>query len=345
MKRQARRTLTGFAACLVAGFASLAGGTSAEANEEVILRLNFTPWAMHAQYFAALEQGFYAEEGLDVEIRPASSGQQNEVLIATGREHFGVSNADSFIKARGAGLPVVTVMADQPDTPFSVITLEESGITEPADMEGKKLSWFPANVPALVEPLLNSGGLTGDDIEFVNVGRGSEVQLLASGGVDAIFGFFYGQALTLEEQGMPTHAMPVRDYGVEFHGNVIYTSDDIVENRPELVEKFLRATLRGLIWTKDNMDEAMDYIIEASPDRNHGLEVRKLEMIYDFYNTPEYEEYFGKMGDEKWQSSIDILASGDDLERIPEPSELYTNQFLENLPEARELAELIRSGS
>lgn len=323
----------------------IAGASVAEANEQVILRLNFTPWAMHTQYFAALKQGFYADEGLDVEIRPASSGQQNEVLIATGREHFGVSNSDSFIRARGAGLPVVAVMADQPDTPFSVVTLKSSGIDEPAKLKGKKIAWFPANVPGLIEPLLKHGGLTRDDIEFVQVGRGSEVQLLASGGVDALFGYFYGQALTLEEKGFPTYAMPVRDYGVEFQGNIIYTNDDLVKNRPELVEKFLRATLRGLIWTKDNMEEGMNYIIEASPDRMHGLEVRKLKMIYEFYNTPAYDEYFGKMTDAKWKSSIDILASGGDLDRTPEPGELYTNQFLEKLPEAKELAKLVRSGS
>lgn len=324
---------------------SLVAFTAANANDDVILRLNFTPWAMHAQYFAALEQGFYADEGLNVEIRPAASGQQNEVLIATGREHFGVSNADSFIKSRGAGLPVVAVMADQPDTPFSVITLEANDITGPEDMAGKRLAWFPSNVPGLIAPLLASGGLTLDDVEFINVGRGTEQQLLVSGGVDAIFGFFYGQALTLNHMGYPTLAMPVRDYGVEFQGNIIYTNENLVENDPELVERFLRGTLRGLIWTRDNMDAAMDYIIAASPDRDHGLEVEKLELIYDFYNSDEYAEYFGRMSDEKWQSSIDILAESGDLETIPAPSDLYTNQFLERIPEAAELSRLVRSGT
>ncbi len=317
----------------------------AVANDNVILRLNFTPWAMHAQYFAALEQGFYAEEGLNVEIRPAAAGQQNEALIATGREHFGVSNADSFIKARSAGLPVVAVMADQPDTPFSIITLEENPIHGPEDMAGMKLSWFPSNVPGLVEPVFRAGGLTGSDIEFVTVSRGSEQQLLVAGAVDAIFGFFYGQALTLNHMGHPTRVFPVRDYGVEFQGNIIYTSDALVENDPELVERFLRATLRGLIWTKDNMDQAMDYIIAASPDRDHGLEVEKLEMIYEFYNTEDYADFFGQMHEWKWQTSIDTLAETGDLERIPEPSELFTNRFLENIPEAAEFGQMIRDAA
>src|SRR4051812_29382242 len=87
----------------------LALSPGARAEDKVILRLNFTPWGMHAQYYAALKQGFYKAEGLDLEIRPAAAGQQNEVLVASGREHFGVSNADGFIKARSNNVPVIAI--------------------------------------------------------------------------------------------------------------------------------------------------------------------------------------------------------------------------------------------
>ena len=66
------------------------------------MRINFTPWAMHAQYYGGVAQGIYKAEGIDLEIRPPSAGQQNEVFIATGREQFGVANADGFIARAGA---------------------------------------------------------------------------------------------------------------------------------------------------------------------------------------------------------------------------------------------------
>jgi NitT/TauT family transport system substrate-binding protein len=109
-------------AALALAFATLSAGV-AHAQDKVVMRINFTPWAMHAQYYGGLAQGIYKAEGIDLEIRPPSAGQQNEVFIATGREQFGVANADGFIRARGGGLPVVAIMADEPDTPFSVITL------------------------------------------------------------------------------------------------------------------------------------------------------------------------------------------------------------------------------
>src|SRR5882757_6796106 len=117
--------------------------SAAQAADNVVMRINFTPWAMHAQYYGGLSQGIYKAEGIELEIRPPSAGQQNEVFIGMGREQFGVANADGFIRARASGIPVIAVMADEPDTPFSVITLKKDNITSPSQLKGKKISWFP----------------------------------------------------------------------------------------------------------------------------------------------------------------------------------------------------------
>jgi NitT/TauT family transport system substrate-binding protein len=331
---------------LIAALAAAGGASASRAGEPVIFRLNFTPWGMHAQYYAALKQGFYAAEGLDVEIRPAAAGQRNEALIATGREQLGVTNADSFVLARATGLPVVAVMADQPDTPFSIFALKSSNITKPQDLKGKKLAWLQANIKGLVDPLLKAGGLTRSDIQYIEVGRGTEVQILAAGQVDAALGYYYGQPLTLEMRGFPTDVMPLKDYGVQFYGTVIYTSDSFAKAKAATVEKFLRATLKGLMWTKDHVEEAMNEVIAVAPDRDHALESRKLRMIYDLYAaSPDYKERFGAMVPAKWQSSIDILAEGGDLQRKPTPSELYTNTFIEKLPETKQFADMLHAKS
>lgn len=328
-------------AALIAASTLVAMSGGAQAAEAVVMRLNFTPWGMHAQYYAAQHEGFYKAEGLDLEIRPAAAGQQNEVLIATGREQFGVSNVDSFIKARANGVPVVAIMADQPETPNSIITLASENITKPADLKGKKLSWFQSNVAAMIDPLLAAGGLKQSDINFVVLTRGSELQMLAAHQVDAIYGYYYGQPLTLEMKGFATNVMALKDYGVHLYGTIVYTSESIARKNPELARKFLRATLKGLIWTKDHMDEAMNEVVAVAPDRDHDMEVRKLKLIYDIYRSPDFAAGFGLMNDAKWQSSIDIMSKGEPLPRVPAPAEMYTNTFLQSLPESKQLAELI----
>jgi NitT/TauT family transport system substrate-binding protein len=327
-------------AAVAAGGPLVAG--QAFGADKVVMRINFTPWAMHAPYFGGRAQGFYEKEGIDLEIRPPSSGQQNEVFIATGREQFGVANVDSFVKARASGLPVVAVMADEPDNPFAIITLKKSGITGPDKMKGMKLAWFQTNVMGLVEPVLHKGGLTRKDIEFVMVARGAEVQMLAAGQVDGLFGYSFGQALTLEMRGFPVNVFPVRDYGVKFYGTVIYTNEALLKSNPDLVKRFVRATMKSLIWTHDNIAAAMKEIVAVSPDRDLKLESRKLELIYGLYNSPDYSQRFGLMNDAKWQSSIDILAESGDLPKKPVAKDMYTNAFVESLDEAKTLAGLVK---
>jgi NitT/TauT family transport system substrate-binding protein len=318
------------------------GAGPALAQDKVVLRINFTPWGMHAQYFGGRAQGFYKEEGIDLEIRPPSAGQQNEVFIATGREQFGLTNADAFVKARGSGLPIVAIMADQPDNPFAVITLKKSGIDGPAKMKGMKLAWFQANVQGMLDPLLQKGGLTRKDIEFVMVARGAEVQMLAAGQVDGLFGYSFGQALTLEMRGFPVNVMPVRDYGVKFYGTVIYTNETLLKTNPDLARRFLRATVKSLIWTRNNIETAMKEIVAVSPDRDLKLESRKLELIYGLYNSPDYAQRFGLMNDDKWQSSINILAESGDLPKKPNPNDMYSNAILESIDESKALAEVVK---
>jgi NitT/TauT family transport system substrate-binding protein len=339
VKRAAIRVLSATSALVVA---SLLCSGLASAADKVSLRINFTPWGMHAPFFGGKAQGFYAQEGIELEIRPPSAGQQNEIFIGTGREQFGLANADSFVKARASGVPIVAVMADEPDNPFSVISLKKSGIDTPEKMKGMKLAWFQTNVIGLVEPVLHKGGLTRKDIEFVMVARGSEVQMLAAGQVNGLFGYSFGQALTLEQKGFPVNVMPVRDYGVKFYGTVFYTNEALLKSNPDLVRRFVRATMKSLIWAHDNVETAMKEIVAVSPDRDLKLESRKLRLIYDLYKSPDYAQRFGLMNDDKWQSSIDILAGSGDLPKKPNAKDMYTNAFVDSLDEAKTLANIIK---
>ncbi len=324
--------------------ASLMSTGAASAADNVVMRINFTPWAMHAPIIGGKAMGIYAKEGIDLEIRPPSGGQQNEVFIGSGREQFGLANSDSFVKARASGVPVVAIMGDQPDPPVAIITLKKSGIAEPKQMKGKKLSWFQANVKAQVDPLLKAGGLTREDVEFVNLARGAEVQMLAAGKVDAIWGFSYGQALTLENKGFPVNVMAGKDYGLVNYGSLFYTSEQLLKSNPDLVKRFVRATLKSLIWAREHKEEAVAEVIKLSPDRDLKLETRKLGIIYGIYKSPDYRMRFGLMSDAKWQDTIDVF-SDEALSRKPVPKEMYTNQFVESLDEAKQLAQDLQGQS
>jgi NitT/TauT family transport system substrate-binding protein len=170
--------------------------------------------------------------------------------------------------------------------------------------------------------------------------------MLAAGQVDAVFGYHFGQALTLDMRGFPTDVMPLKDNGVSFYGTVIYTSDQLLKSNPDLVKRFVRATMKALAWTANNKEAAVAEVVKVSPDRELKLETKKLEIIYGLYNTPDYAERFGLMNDAKWQSSIDILAAeAGDLAKKPTPKEMYTNAIVESLDEAKTLTQTVRKAT
>lgn len=336
-----RSSFTAACMAVVLGSTNLAV-SEARADDDVVMRLNFTPWGMHAQYFAGQAQGFYKNAGINIDIRPPSAGQLNEAIIGTGREHFGITNVDSFTKARANGIPVRAIMMDQPDMPFSVITLKSSGIDRPEAIKGKKIGLFPSTGPGMIQPFLTAGGLTRDDITLVNVSRGSENQLLAAGEIDAVIGFSYGQALTLEDRGIPVNIMPLKDYGVTTYGTVIYTNEMLIKENPDLVQRFLDATVEALDWTADHKREAMAEVIKVSPDRDLDLETRKIEIIYGYYDSEDYADRFGLMTTEKWASTIDFYLEAGEFDTRPDENGIFTNEFITKAPGAVALAEKIR---
>lgn len=115
----------------------LGNAMPAVALEKVVLRLNWIPWSMHTAFYTAAEKGFYGKEGLEVEIRPAAGATQGPLLVGSGSEHFGLALTDIFINAKGNGVPVVAVSADQPDTPLCIFSLKKTGILKPTDLIGK----------------------------------------------------------------------------------------------------------------------------------------------------------------------------------------------------------------
>lgn len=327
---------------LAAALAAIAAAP-ADAADAVVMRLNFSPWGMHAPYFGGRGQGYYRDEGIELEMRAPSAGQQGELLVGTGREQFGITNADSFIKARASGVPIVAIMADEPDNPYSVITLKKSGIDAPDKLRGRKIAWFQALVEGLLDPVIGAGGLNRKDIQFVTVARGAEVQMLAAGQVDALFGYSFGQALTLEHRGFPVNVMPVRDYGAKVYGTLVYTSEALLKSNPDLAKRFLRASVKGFIYAHDHPEDAIREVLLAAPDREGPLETQKLRIIFGLYDVEDYAQRFGTMTDAKWQSSIALFAGSGDLARTPAPSEMYTNAVIDQLPETQALAALVKN--
>jgi len=213
------------------------------------------------------------------------------------------------------------------------MTPKASGIDEPSKRKDKTPSWFQTGVRGRLDPPRAAGGLTQDDIEFVAVARGADDRGRAGGchfrlrlrtGPDA------GHAGLCDE-----HRRVGRD-GVQLHGALPYASDDLPESDPDLVQRFIRATMTPCVWTADSKRAALGEVIKQSPDRDLDLGTGKPEIIRGLQNSPDPAERFGTMNAERFLSSIGILAASGDLPTKSEPADMFANAVVESLPVAPE---------
>jgi putative hydroxymethylpyrimidine transport system substrate-binding protein len=224
-------------------FAGCADTIGADDPDEVSLALDWYPWANHSPFFLADKRRYFADENLEVDIHVPANPEDVLMLIGSGRDTFGISYQTAVLQARQEEIPVQSVAALVQYPLNSIMSLEDSGIERPADLAGKQIGYpgIPSN-EALLETMLESDGLTLEDVELVNVGF-NLVQALIGEQIDAIIGAYWvHESILAENEGFPVNIMRVEDWAVPvYYELVLVASDETVEENPELVERFIRA--------------------------------------------------------------------------------------------------------
>ncbi|MBF9235139.1 ABC transporter substrate-binding protein [Microvirga alba] len=254
---------------------ALAFATPALANDKVVMRL---PWIANVQaaaYIIAFEKGFYRDAGLDVEIRPGSVQVNPNQLVASGDEHFGANDSPNIITGVSRGMPLVAVAACWQKHPGGLYMLESSGIKAPKDLIGKRLAYDEGGPWTLIKAMLSKSGVKLDQINTVNA-SGNEV--LMKGTVDARSGFVINGPVAIELAGMKTTAMPASDYGISAAAEVIFTNKKMIAEKPDVVRRFVEATVKGYKYAYSNREETLKIVLANNPQLAAEQQRRQLDL-------------------------------------------------------------------
>lgn len=265
-------------AMVLAIFAPAASAQTASPPDPVILRLPDTPQFRFAGYYAALNRGFYAEEGLQVSIRtPPPQGPPGPTpveAVTNNAAQFGVS-ASELVQARLEGMPVVLLAAILQESASCFVSVTDSLITAPADFTGKRIVLSTPGRPAAdleLRAFLRGSGVALRDISFVELPVDqSPLDALANRSLDAVGGSLTLEPNLLRLRGVPVSVMRPVSFGVDFCGDSLFTSEDQVKNYPERVAAFRRASLKGWRYALDHRDETIEWLL-----RRHGASERGL---------------------------------------------------------------------
>lgn len=323
-------------AVLVAGCAPVAAPSAASTDEgdgmeliPVKLSVGYIPSVQFATFYAAIDQGYFAEEGLDVSLE---YGFENDYLklVGLGERDFMVGSGDQVILGRAQELPVRYVMNWYTRYPVVVFAKENAGIAAPEDLAGKRIGVpgpFGATYIALLG-LLEAAGLSESDIEMESIGF-TQSAAVSEGSVDAAADYAVNGPVVLQQAGIPVTTIPLDPY-LSIPSNGLVTNETLIAENPDLVAAMVRASLRGVAYTLANSDDAFAIALEYVPEAGGENEAIN-RAIFDAtlaYWEPLDGEAPGTTTAEDWAAAAEFMARiglvGEDVE----VESLFTNEFV-----------------
>lgn len=235
--------------------------------ETVTLKLKWSHQFQFAGYYAALEKGYYREAGLDVNFQIHGLGFKSPVdQVLSGAAQYGVANS-VLVKERLDGKPVVVLANIFQKSPLIWLVRQDSGIRDPHDLVGKRVMYLPGLQNSDLLAMLQVEGIPTSKIDLIS--SSFDVQDLIDGHVDAFSAYTTNQPYILQEQGVAYRIIHPRNYGIDFYGDVLFTSESEIEKHPERARAFRLASLKGWKYAMDHPDEIIDLIrTKYSPNRN-----------------------------------------------------------------------------
>jgi NitT/TauT family transport system substrate-binding protein len=307
--------------------AGLNGASSSQNLTHIRLPMGYIPSVQYAPFYAADQNGFFNEVGLELEF-DYSFETDGVALVASNELQFSLASGEQVLLARAKGLPVVYVMAWYRDYPIAVVSKTAQGIRSPADLTGKHIGipgLFGASYVGL-RALLETAGLQESDVTLDSIGF-NQVEALAADQVEAAVVYVNNEPYQLQALGYEVDVIPVADYA-HLVANGLITNENTLRDNPDLVRRMVQATLRGIKFTVTHPDEAYtlseDYV-EGLPDVDETHRVAEVQRYAALYQVDPY----GYTDPAAWENMHALLLS---MGLLMEPLDIlatFSNDFIQ----------------
>jgi NitT/TauT family transport system substrate-binding protein len=328
MKASARHMIFAAVAICLALAPTACGPGGEPALTPVTLELVWTHQAQFAGFYAADQKAYYKDEGLAVTfVEGGPAGGQVESVLSEAAQ-FGVVSADILLIGRSQGEAVQAVAAIYRRSPRVYMSLAQSGITCPQDFVGKTIAVNKSAQPAFVA-LMNRVGVSAN--EYTVVDTTPDMEQLYSGAVQARSVYLTNEVLAAQRAGHEVNVIYPDDYGVHNYGDVLFASEKLIAADPDLVLRFVRATLAGWTYAVEHPAEVGAMVAIYKPGADVQLENDKMAASIPLINTG--EDSIGWMNAQTWTGTEETLRAGGVITAPLDVNQVFTMKFLEGLPQ------------
>jgi diguanylate cyclase (GGDEF)-like protein/PAS domain S-box-containing protein len=303
--------------------------------EDVTLQLKWFHQFQFAGFYAAQEKGFYAAEGINVEINERDLSKSHIDSVLTGDAEFGVSDSSLILK-RLQGDPVVVIAPIFQQSPLVLLSLEKEGIASPADLKGKRLMRQKGVDDAAITAMLYAENIAEDEI--VHIPHTYDNEALIKGQADVMSAYISDQPHLYNQLGYKTTILYPYNYGVDFYGDMLFTSEAFLQENEELVHRFRNASLQGWEYALANPEEIVDLIIAK-----YSTKQTREHLLYEAEQTikiirPNLIEV-GHFNSARFDRIANIYQN---LGMAPNQSKLYGIDYRDYLKELRKQPEWLK---
>lgn len=316
--------------------AATAASREADAQTKIRFTLDWTPGATHSPFFVALQKGYYKAEGLDVSIERGKGSAEVVRQLAAGTYDMGFPDINVVMdfdsKNPAEAFPVL--LSGYEEAPAALMFLKSSGITEPKQLNGKKIGSAANDSTFKLLPLFaKQTGIDLSSLQIQNIEPSLREVLLAQGKVDAVPGQMFNARLELQAKGVKASDIGYflyKDYGLELYSNSVAASPAFLKSNPDAVKGFLRATVKGFKDVAADPELGVKAALAFEPLLNADTERERLRVAMSCCMVTDTvrKKGFGAVDKERLQKVIEIITKAYGLPRQPALSEVYDDSYL-----------------
>jgi NitT/TauT family transport system substrate-binding protein len=308
----------------------------AMAQTKVRFTLDWIPGATHGAFLIALQKGYYKAEGLDVTIDRGKGSAEVVRQLASNVYDMGFPDINVVMdfnsKNPDQAFPVL--MSGYEEAPAAIIMLKSSGITEPKQLNGKRLGSAPNDSTFKLFPIFaKQTSIDISTMQIQNIDPSLREVLLVQKKVDAIPGQIFNSLLELKAKGVPASDISYfmyKDYGLELYANSVAASRQFLKEHPDAVKGFIRATIKGLKDMAADPEQAVKAAIAFEPLLNPDIERDRLRVALECCILTETvrKKGFGDVDPERLRKIIGQITDAYQLPRKPALEEVFTPDYL-----------------
>lgn len=302
------------ASCLPA---SLPGAARLPERFPVVMQLDWIHNAQFAGIYQAIEQGYFADAGFSVEVRPVDREMATVAATVEAGAAFGSAESNVLLVAHANGAPVRAVATMFQDSPMGWMSLKSTGITSLADFPDHRIGIHPDG-EKVFDLILSEQPFGRGDLTFIKVGW--DPQIVADGEVDLMQAYAIDEFVRLQLMtGGGARILMAKDHGYQAYSQVVFTTETMTRNHPEKIGPFLKALREGWTFALGNIESTVDLIREEwNPELDRDYQIASLEAIGELV-SPRGRPPLAPMSRQKWEASQrDFVRAG----IIEEPTDL-----------------------